>query len=64
MDNQRNLLLAVALSGLLILGWVANWKPLETFLYDWWPIRRRLRLYRRLQKAPVEFAQAPAGGTL
>jgi hypothetical protein len=25
----------------LILGWVANWRPLEIFLYDWWPLARR-----------------------
>jgi hypothetical protein len=37
----------------LILGWVANWRPLEIFLYDWWPIARRLRLYRRLAAATV-----------
>ena len=22
-------------------GWVALWRPLEIFLYDWWPIRAR-----------------------
>lgn len=38
----------------IILGWVANWKPLETFLYDWWPVRRRRDLYRRLAVAVVE----------
>lgn len=38
---------------LIIVGWVANWKPLETFLYDWWPLKRRLDLYRRLAKAEV-----------
>jgi hypothetical protein len=38
----------------VILGWVANWKPLETFLYDWWPIARQRNLYRRLAKAGVE----------
>jgi hypothetical protein len=38
---------------LLIVGWVANWKPIETFLYDWLPLVRRRRLYRRLEKAPV-----------
>lgn len=38
---------------LLILGWVANWRPLAIFLYDWWPIQRRLRLYRRLSEADV-----------
>ena len=32
----------------LILGWVANWRPLEIFLYDWWPVARRRDLYRRL----------------
>lgn len=38
---------------LVILGWVANWKPLEIFLYDWWPVVRRRRLYRRLALADV-----------
>jgi hypothetical protein len=38
---------------LLILGWVANWRPLEIFLYDWWPLTRRRRLYRRLASASV-----------
>ena len=38
----------------LILGWVANWRPLEIFLYDWWPIARRRDLYRRLSRAVVE----------
>lgn len=38
----------------LILGWVANWRPLEIFLYDWWPIARRRDLFRRLSTAVVE----------
>jgi hypothetical protein len=39
---------------LLIFGWVANWRPIEIFLYDWWPIVRRRNLYRRLSAAHVE----------
>jgi hypothetical protein len=39
--------------GLLISGWVAMWRPIQTFLYDWWPIRRRLRLLERLAVMPV-----------
>ncbi len=39
---------------LLILGWVANWRPLEIFLYDWWPLVRRRGLYRRLSEAVIE----------
>jgi hypothetical protein len=41
--------------GLTILGWVANWRPIEIFLYDWWPIIRRRRLFERLAEAEVEF---------
>jgi len=40
--------------GLIILGWVANWRPVEIFLYDWWPLARRRRLYRRLGIAAVQ----------
>ena len=38
---------------LILVGWVANWKPIETFLYDWWPLKRRRDLYRRLAQASV-----------
>lgn len=44
---------------LLILGWVANWRPLEIFLYDWWPLVRRRDLYRRLSKASIETTPYP-----
>jgi len=38
---------------LIIVGWVANWRPIEIFLYDWVPILRRRNLYRRLAAANV-----------
>jgi hypothetical protein len=40
--------------GLIIIGWVANWRPIEIFLYDWWPLRRQVALYARLAQAKVE----------
>lgn len=40
--------------GLLIVGWVAMWRPLEIFLYDWWPLARLLRIYRKLSTMPIE----------
>ena len=45
---------------LIILGWVANWKPIEIFLYDWWPLARRRNLYRRLAAAKVELVSSRA----
>lgn len=41
-------------------GWVALWQPINIFLYDWWPIRRLVKLYDRLARADV--ALAGAGG--
>jgi hypothetical protein len=37
----------------LIGGWVAMWRPLEVFLYDWWPVRADARLFDRLSVMPV-----------
>lgn len=42
---------------LLIGGWVAMWRPLEVFLYDWWPVRREARLFDRLANMPVRIVQ-------
>jgi hypothetical protein len=41
---------------LVIVGWVANWKPIETFLYDWGPMKRRRDLYRRLSRADCQIS--------
>jgi len=40
--------------GLLIAGWVALWGPLDFFLYGWWPIIVRRRLFGRLAQLDVE----------
>ena len=42
--------------GLAIVGWVALWRPLEIFLYDWWPIRAQIRLAERLAAMPIEIS--------
>jgi hypothetical protein len=38
---------------LTIAGWVAMWRPMEIYLYDWWPLRRKGRLYQKLSQIPV-----------
>jgi hypothetical protein len=48
---------AVARESLFIGGWVAMWRPLEIFLYDWWPIRADARLFDRLAAMPVTLRQ-------
>ena len=39
--------------GLLILGWVAMWRPIEALLYDWWPLARRRAVLNRLAVIPL-----------
>jgi hypothetical protein len=38
---------------LVIGGWVAMWRPLEIFLYDWWPILGEKRIRDRLSRVEV-----------
>lgn len=48
--------------GLTIAGWVAMWRPMQIFLYDWWPLRRTGRLYEKLSRMPVEVRTGSATG--
>jgi hypothetical protein len=43
-----------ARESLAIAGWVAMWRPMEIYLYDWWPLRRRERILRKLSQMAVE----------
>ena len=43
---------------LIILGWVALWRPLGIFLYDWWPIRAEAKLLDRLGEMDVQVLDA------
>lgn len=44
---------ALVRESMVIGGWVAMWRPLEIFLYDWWPILAERKLYDRLSVMPV-----------
>jgi len=40
--------------GLTIAGWVAMWRPLEIYLYEWWPLRRRGQIFEKLSRMHVD----------
>ncbi len=44
----------IVAEGLLIVGWVAMWGPLDIILYGWWPIYSRCKLFSRLSHLDVE----------
>jgi len=53
-----NTFLRLLKESLLIGGWVAMWRPMQIFLYEWWPIVRRGRIYRNLAQAGVHVLSA------
>jgi hypothetical protein len=55
---EANPFAAVLRESLFVGGWVAMWRPIEVFLYDWWPLLADARRFDRLAAMPVEFRQA------
>lgn len=53
----------IARESLTIIGWVAMWRPVQIFLYDWWPLKRRIKTYENLRFAQVSVVPAPAAGS-
>jgi len=49
--------LTIGRESLTIGGWVAMWRPIQIFLYDWWPLARRGRIYRNLGHAQVRVSE-------
>lgn len=47
----------IARESLTIVGWVAMWRPMQIFLYDWWPLQRQVRLYQKLGSAHIQVIQ-------
>ena len=52
--KQPGSLSIIARESLVIAGWVAMWRPIRIFLYDWWPVLRLGRLYQKLSRMHVE----------
>ena len=43
--------------GFAVAGWVAMWRPMEIFLYEWWPLRREVRTLQRISESEIVFAR-------
>jgi hypothetical protein len=45
---------SIAEESLTIGGWVAMWRPMEIYLYDWWPLKRKVQLLTKLSHIKVK----------
>jgi hypothetical protein len=52
-DISSSAFVKVLKESLVIGGWVAMWRPMQIFLYEWWPMVRRTRIYVNLSRANV-----------
>lgn len=50
-----DLLSNILQEGLIIIGWVAMWKPISNILYDWWPINKERRIYEKISQMDIDF---------
>jgi hypothetical protein len=37
----------------IIVAWVAMWRPAELLLYEWWPYKRKARLFDKLAHCKI-----------
>jgi hypothetical protein len=49
--------------GIVILAWVALWRPLEVLLYEGIPVRRERRVWERFLEGPIVVHAASTRGT-
>jgi hypothetical protein len=49
----------IVTEGLLIMGWVALWRPIEIFLYDWWPIQHRKQVLGHIATMSIDVKSIP-----
>ncbi|MDD5675427.1 MAG: hypothetical protein PHC61_14750 [Chitinivibrionales bacterium] len=47
---------SIALEGLSIVGWVAMWRPIQIFLYDWWSLYRTIKIYEKIRDMALEIS--------
>ena len=45
---------AILRESLTIAGWVAMWRPMQIYLYDWWPVHQRSQIYAKLSEMQVD----------
>lgn len=57
--NSANPILHAMKEGLIILGWVALWRPFDLFLYSWWPEVEKRKYFEKLSRISVDFKVAP-----
>jgi hypothetical protein len=57
---EQSILIRMSQEALLILGWVTLWEPAYIFIYGWWPIVQKRKIYDKIAIMDVEVLPDPA----
>lgn len=60
LPEQTTVISKVFAEGLTVAAWVSLWEALATFLVNWTPYSRQIRLFERIANAPVQFMTTTA----
>ena len=52
---ETTVITKVFAGGLTVAAWVSLWEALATFIVNWTPFSRKIKLYDRIANAPVDF---------
>lgn len=53
-NYEKGLLYSFLKEGLILTGWVSMWKPVNIFLYEWWPLVTQRNLYDSLSRIEID----------
>ncbi len=56
---EGDLLKNMLSEGLTIIGWVAMWEPVNVFLYGWWPLSQKKKIYNKILGMDVNVSSGP-----
>jgi hypothetical protein len=59
LGSERTVVAYVFSEGLIVAAWVSLWESLATFLIEWFPRLRNIKLYRRLASVQPMFRSGP-----
>lgn len=56
LTSETMVVTKVFAEGLTVAAWVSLWEALATFIINWTPYSRKIKLYDRIANAPVQFS--------
>ena len=54
-ETNEELTYRIISEGLMIAGWVSMWEAMATILIKWLPLRKKLKIFKKISFSKIEF---------